>query len=350
MADAPIGVLGTGAVGCMMAALLHEAGHDVVLVARGSASSRRRGERLRSAGLRFERRGAAPAHLAPAVLARMLDGDRLGACDAIIATVKRTGNGWVGATLRDRAAPDCVVACAQNGTNQRDEILRAAAPWAGTVLDGMLSVAVNLRDDGAVPRCVTYSGNEALRLDGAFPRAAAVAASIDAAGFPCSAVADVGAIQRTKMILNQNNAVSALLGCSVAEAISDPTARRVIGTCMLEARAVFEAQGYALDAALLGPIRLLTLPEALFRCLLPFLRHRLPADEFASSMNQDLAAVDGRATEVAYLNGEIVAAGKEAGVPTPCTAKVLAAVEAIEAGTRPRRALTAAEARAEFLP
>ena len=89
MADAPIGVLGTGAVGCMMAALLHEAGHDVVLVARDSASSRRRGERLRSAGLRFERRGAAPAHLAPAVLARMLDGDRLGACDAIIEKTAR---------------------------------------------------------------------------------------------------------------------------------------------------------------------------------------------------------------------------------------------------------------------
>lgn len=340
-----------------------------MLVARDSESSRARHKRLRFAGLRFERKDDAPVDLAPAVMNRMIrEPEALRACAIILVTVKRNGNAWVGATLRDHAAADAAVACAQNGCGQAEEILALAKPWAGAVVDGMIAVAVNYHDNepratpggpladragrdwAAPPRCATYGSRatEALKLDGAVARAAGIAEIVAGAGFPCAAVDDVGAVQRTKMVLNQNNAVSALLGCSVTEAIRCPASRRIIGASMLEAKAVFEAQGFALNAEMLGPVKLLTLPDFIFDCLFPFVAHKLPADEFESSMNQDLAE-SGRGTEIAYLNGMVERAGAEAGVETPMTTRVLRVVEAMERGERPRTPLTPDQARAEFL-
>jgi 2-dehydropantoate 2-reductase len=117
--------------------------------------------------------------------------------------------------------------------------------------------------------------------------------------------------------------------------------------CMLEAKAAFEAQGFALDEKLLGPLKLLSLPDWLFDCAFPLMAHLLPADEFESSMNQDIFDA-GRSTEVAYLNGAVVAAGEAAGVPTPLTARVLAVVLDMEAGRRPRARLTTDDAAAFF--
>ena len=131
-------------------------------------------------------------------------------------------------------------------------------------------------------------------------------------------------------------------------AIATATSRHLIAACMLEAKAVFERQGFALDDKLLGPLKLLSLPDWIFDCAFAFMQGLLPADEFESSMNQDLAAADGRATEVAYLNGVVVDAGKAAGVPTPMTEKVLAIVRDMEQGRRPRRLLTVDEAEALF--
>ena len=224
-------ILGSGAVGCLFAALLDEAGHDVALVARDSPSGNARAARLRACGLVLKRHGFDAVVLAPERLANMLvpAAEALTTCEAVIVTVKRNGNAWVGGLLRDHAPAAATVACAQNGLGQADEVLGGSAPWAGVVLDGMLSVSVNYRDDGgAAPEVVTYSprAQERLALDGSRGAAAAtVAAALQGAAFTSAAVADIGAAQRTKIILNQNNAVSALFGFSVRRAITTAATR-----------------------------------------------------------------------------------------------------------------------------
>ena len=347
-------ILGSGAVGCLFAALLEEAGHDVSLVARESASSAAREARLRQRGLILRRHGSDAVVLSAERVAGLFRpaSSALAACEVAVVTVKRAGNAWVAELLKTHQ-PACVVACAQNGTGQADEVLGLAAPWDGVVLDGMLSVSVNYRDAGgaATPEVVTYSPRaaERLALDGAKgPSGEAVSAAFRDADFGGEAVPDIAAAQRTKMILNQNNAVAALFGFPVKRAIATATSRHLIAACMLEAKAVFERQGFALDDKLLGPLKLLSLPDWIFDCAFTFMQGLLPADEFESSMNQDLVAADGRATEVAYLNGVVVDAGKAAGVPTPMTEKVLAIVRDMEQGRRPRRLLTVDEAEALF--
>ena len=91
---------------------------------------------------------------------------------------------------------------------------------------------------------------------------------------------------------------------------------------------------------------ILSLPACIFVCIRPLLP--APPKGFASSMNQDLVASDGRATEIGYLNGEVVAAGRRTGVPTPLAAKVLEVIEQMEKGSRPRGVLSPEEASAIF--
>ena len=49
-------------------------------------------------------------------------------------------------------------------------------------------------------------------------------------------------------------------------------------------------------------------------------------------MAQDV--IKGRRTEIDYMNGHVVAKGKEAGVPTPVSSAVVEVVREIDAGTR----------------
>jgi 2-dehydropantoate 2-reductase len=49
-------------------------------------------------------------------------------------------------------------------------------------------------------------------------------------------------------------------------------------------------------------------------------------------MAQDV--IKGRPTEVDYMNGYVVAQGRERGVPTPVSSAIVEAMHEIEAGTR----------------
>lgn len=136
------------------------------------------------------------------------------------------------------------------------------------------------------------------------------------------------------------------LGLDVGQALSNSTSRRLLAACVSEAANAFAAEGYKIDPKVNVYIQILKLPPVLFSCV----RFLLPAPPpgFASSMNHDLVATDGRATEVGFLNGEVVKAGKRSGVPTPVCAQILQVVNEMEQGKRPRRVLSSDEAVAIF--
>lgn len=70
--------------------------------------------------------------------------------------------------------------------------------------------------------------------------------------------------------------------------------------------------------------------EALDRMLTPASASGL---NWRASMAQDV--IKGRPTEIEYMNGHVVAQGRERGVPTPVSAAVVEVVREIEAGARP---------------
>jgi 2-dehydropantoate 2-reductase len=135
------------------------------------------------------------------------------------------------------------------------------------------------------------------------------------AGMPTAAVADARGPQWRKVIFNAaTNPVGALTGLTHGRVCEDPELRRLVSGLVDEGKAVAAAQGIELNAD----------PEEL-------IDHAARPDvayDHKASMLQDVEAR--RATEIDYLNGGIVAFGREHGVPTPLDEAMLALVKGVE--------------------
>jgi 2-dehydropantoate 2-reductase len=155
--------------------------------------------------------------------------------------------------------------------------------------------------------------------------------ALDGAGFDVEAVADVRSVQWAKLIMNLNNAVSALSGVPTREILMSRGYRAILGATIAEALEV-------LRAAHVRPARLGLFPVSSFPALLRlptpvlrvFARAQLRIDpEARSSMWEDLAR--GRPTEVDELNGEIVRLASEHGMDAPLNRRVVELVHDVEA-------------------
>jgi 2-dehydropantoate 2-reductase len=167
-----------------------------------------------------------------------------------------------------------------------------------------------------------------------FAACPALAAACHAAGLAATERADMAAVLWGKLVINLGNAINALSGIPLAEQLSQRAYRRCIAACQREALAALAAADQ--PAAKLTPVpprwmpRLLELPDAMFR---PLARRMVAVDPNArSSMWDDLE--HGRATEIDFLQGEIVAlAAKQGRAATSC-ARVVELIRAAERGGR----------------
>lgn len=140
-----------------------------------------------------------------------------------------------------------------------------------------------------------------------------LALSLTRAGLPTHALADARGAQWTKVIFNAAaNPVAALTGLSHGRVCEQPSLRALVRGLVGEGVAVAEALGVRLDAD----------PDALID------RAAVEAYEHRGSMLQDVVAR--RPTEIDFLSGGIVRAGREAGVPTPLHEAALALVQGVE--------------------
>jgi 2-dehydropantoate 2-reductase len=128
------------------------------------------------------------------------------------------------------------------------------------------------------------------------------------------ALADARGAQWTKLLFNAaTNPLAALTGLTHGELCERPDLRALVGGLVAEGRRVADALGIALDAD----------PEEMIdRAARENRAHR-------PSMLQD--ALAHRPTEIDALNGGIVRAGAQAGVPTPLHAAIAALIRGMEA-------------------
>jgi 2-dehydropantoate 2-reductase len=141
---------------------------------------------------------------------------------------------------------------------------------------------------------------------------------ISRGGLTTHALADSRGAQWTKLIFNAaNNALCAATGLSIGQLGDVPSLRALVESVIAEGRAVASALGIELESD----------PQAMFDDAVAHAYSHRP------SMLQDVAAR--RHTEIAVLNGGIVAEGKRVGVPTPSNEALVAIVEGIELSWRP---------------
>ena len=297
-----IGIIGAGAIGASLGALLVRGGHEVGFAARG------------------EHLAAIREHRAA------IDGQRL-----LIVQ-----NGLDGIVVGTEEAPEC-------------EIVGGLAVYAASYLNaGHIAVTTGGTlyvggtggaggTDGAGSTGGTGGAVDAVRAD------IAVAAEVPArelaalfgAVLPTVYSSNFVGAQWTKLMLNQINALPAITGLSVQETVANDRLRLILTASMREAVGVAAARGIRF-ATLQGLSDTLlrvfaSMPLWIGQAMPRLMSARIGSVPNPGSTLQSIRR--GRLTEIDYLNGALVRAAEAIGVAAPVNAALVTLVHEVERTT-----------------
>lgn len=313
--------MGAGAIGCWLGGRLAASGAEVVLVGRA-----RLRDEVAAHGLTLTEIDGTTTRVAPAAVTCATDPSAVADCAVVLVAVKSGQTREAAVSLASVVGDHALVVSMQNGVRNAD-VIRDALPGR-VVLGGIVGFNVRSLGEGAFRRAT--SGPLVIEAHDD-PRLVELAALLRAGGFDLELAPDIRAVQWSKLVMNLNNAISALSDRPTRELIFSPGYRRVLRALMRESIDV-------LRAADVKPGRLGVLPVTIFPAVLslptPLLRlvarAQLKIDpEARSSMWEDISR--GRPTEVDELNGEIVRLAASCGATAPLNARIVALVREAEA-------------------
>ena len=308
-----VAVIGAGAVGGTIAALLDKAGHSVDVTARGEHLAAIVADGLRLSGAWGDHTAHPHASL---VLTR--------SPDLAIVTAKAQD---AEAALRANAAMivGIPVVVVQNGLRSMT-VAKRVAPRSD-IVGGLALFAASFLSPGQVK--VTTAGSTYLGGD-LLPTL--YASRVLGAVMPVTSTGNFEGAQWTKLIVNQINALPAITGLSAQEVIGDRGLRRVMTESMREAVLVGTAKGVEFEKIQGLSNRLLQLlvrlPPALGQALPLLMGARMGKTPNPGSTLQSIRRH--QPTEIDYLNGAVVEIGVELGVPTPVNRVLVELVHEVE--------------------
>nr|HEX4317736.1 2-dehydropantoate 2-reductase [Kofleriaceae bacterium] len=321
-----IAVFGAGAIGCWVGGRL--AAHaDVTLIGRPRVLDELR------AGVRTTDLDGVDVS---AIAAIATDAAAAATADVVLVTVKSAQTADAGAALAPHVRADTAVVSLQNGVRNA-RTLQAALPGR-RVLPGMVQYNVIRKAPAHYHRAtegqLMFGHDSAPPSGGARDPSAPLARACADAGLAYTVRTDMAAVLWSKLLLNLGNAVNALCGLPLVEELSQRAFRLVMAACQREALALLAAAREPIAKLIAVPPRwmprVLALPDAVFR---PLAKRMIGVDPTArSSMWADLEA--GRATEVDFLQGEIVGLADRLGRAAPVNRAIADLVHAAERGGR----------------
>lgn len=312
-----IGIIGAGAIGGTIAAMLDRAGHEVAVTARGDGL-----QAIRERGLRLD--GAWGEHLATVTAS-----ERLETVPELAFVCTKAQD--AGPALRDNAERlhDITVVIVQNGLEAL-EVAEDILPRSELV-GGLALYAARYVEPGHVT--VTAAGPVYLgRGRGEATDASHRAAALLGSAVPAVATDNFEGAQWTKLVVNMVNAMPALTGLSVQETIRDPRLGRVVAASMRETARTGFASGvrYAsLQGLSHGLLRVFAaLPIRAARLLPELMARRMgPVPNLGSTLQSRRR---GRTTEIDYLNGAVVRAAAALGRRAPVNAAIVDCMRRLE--------------------
>lgn len=296
-------VIGAGAMGCIIGALLHESGHEVTLVdvwKEHVESINREGLRLTGVG----------GDRIVWVEARE-NVDRLPIQDLVLIMVKSPYTLQAVRSALPIIGQDTMVLTLQNGLGNGDIIASVVGPQS--VIVGVTSHGGTVLGPGAVRHAgagetviAEYSGKMSERVG-------KLAEALTSAGIETRAAHNVEELIWGKLLVNVGiNALTAILSVRNGELSALEPGRELVAMAVSEAVEVARAKGITLEG------------DPLERCLTV----AQSTAENISSMLQDVIAR--RPTEVDVINGAIVREGERLGIPTPVNRALLKMIKVIE--------------------
>jgi 2-dehydropantoate 2-reductase len=312
-----VGVIGAGAVGGTLAALLASKGHSIDIAARGANLAA-----LHEHGLRLD--GALGSVTTPVQVDVAL---RRSPELAILATKAQDAAAALEANAQMlRGIPLVVV---QNGL---DGLSAAAAAAARShVIGALATFAASYSSPGTVT--VTGGGEVYLGSDRPAPDLAALyAARVLEEALPATVLPNFVGAQWTKLVINQVNALPAITGLSVQEVAASRDLLRILTTGMLETVRIGQASGVRFESLqTVSANRLLVfarMPLGLAQTLPLRIVARMGSTPNPGSTLQSIRR--GQRTEIDYLNGAVVRAAATLGLAAPVNAKLVALVHEVE--------------------
>ena len=315
---AKIFIYGAGSIGCYVGGRLLAGGNDVSFIGRARVA-----DQLRNQGITLSRHDDSRWHVPPEHIDVSTDAASAAAADLVLVTVKSAATPTAAAELAAVLRPGTIVMSFQNGIGNAD-VLRAALPHH-IVLEGMVPFNVVERGPGG------FHQGSAGELE--IRHTPAMQPFIDAfkqAGLPLHQHVDMLPVQWAKLLLNLNNAINALANRPLKEELSQRAYRLCLAMAQKEALALLKRAG--IRPAKVTPLptswipHVLGVPDALFERLG---RTMLTIDPLArSSMSDDLAM--GRATEIDWINGEVVRLAQRLGQTAPVNERLCELVREAE--------------------
>jgi 2-dehydropantoate 2-reductase len=339
-----IAVVGAGAIGGYTGGHLAHNGYDVTLIDPWPAHV----EAIRKDGLAIEGITAEEfVRVRPKTL-HLTEVQNLAKeppIDIAFVSVKSYDTEWATLLIRQYLAPTGYVVSLQNCINE--ERIAAIVGWGKTVGAIAAILSAELHAPGHIRRTGAKNppGHEVYRVGevhgGLTPRIEELGAMLRTVD-TCKVTDNLWGERWSKLCVNgMHNGVSAASGMSGNAMRQDERIRRLIIRLGGEAVRVGQAQGYRLEdiagqdadklaRAAEGDAAALAEVEAL---MLALRNSQQRSEHQRPSMGQDMQK--GRRTEIDFINGVIVARGREVGVPAPTNEKLIAAVKKVELGQAP---------------
>lgn len=299
-----IAVVGPGAMGCLFAALLSRAGHELWLIDRDSPrASQLAREGLLITGAEGETRAT------PHATDRATEA---GIADLVLIAVKCYDTPGAAHSARPLVAPATVVLTLQNGVGNVEVL--AAQLGGERIIGGVTAQAATLLGPGRVNHTGVGETVIGEPRGGESKRVADLSSLLSRAGLPTTVTKDLPAVLWGKLTANAGiNAVATLAGVPNGALLDSPALRQAMRSAAGEAAAVGEASGLRPVAA-----DMLKYTEDICR----------QTAKNTNSMLQDVRRQ--RRTEIDAINGAVVEQGERVGVKTPTNHLLAALVRGLE--------------------
>jgi 2-dehydropantoate 2-reductase len=287
-----VAIVGAGAVGGLLGALLARAGHAVSFVTHGESL-----EIVRAVGVSVTAPGET---FATGPLRATVDPGEIGPCDLVVMAVKAWHVESLAPSLAPLLGPGALVVPVQNGVEASDHL--ASALGEAHVAGGLCHVLATREGPGRV-RYVGAAPQLTLgeRAGGSSARLEALAATLRAAGITVSLSADIQVALWSKLLFVEPfGSVGAVTRSPVDVVRALPETRSMLERAMREVQSVAAGRGVRVP------------DEAIAQSLARV--DAMPAGATAS-MHRDL--VEGRPSELNEQTGAVVRLGRRAGIP--CT-------------------------------
>ncbi|HEU0100145.1 MAG TPA: 2-dehydropantoate 2-reductase [Allosphingosinicella sp.] len=316
-----VAILGAGSVGCFVGGAWAAAGIPVRFVGR-----ERIGREIGSNGLTLTDHSGWRARLAPEQVDFSTRPNALAKADVIALCVKSTGTLAAAKEIARNAKKGALVVSFQNGVSNVD-LLRSILKPRFEAVAGMVPYNVAALGHGRFHKGVA---GDLMAED--VPALRALAERIGDGPARLRLSADMPAVAWGKLLINLNNAVNALSGRTLLDQLKARDYRRVVAASIVEALELLDAAG--IEPAKIGPVpprllpHVIASPDFIFNNL--FLKIQKIDAHARSSMADDLKA--GRPTEIAYLNGEVVALANRLGRKAPVNETIVTLIRQAELG------------------